>query len=110
MPRGLRVYCTALASARYSRCRETADWIKREEHADVANDDQGNAKDDDALATVATVVAAARAMHAAVEDAAAQDTADHGDADDAEQHAHQANVQPHVAVEDVAELVRDDSL
>ena len=27
MPSGLRVYCTALASARYSRCRLTADWM-----------------------------------------------------------------------------------
>jgi len=29
MPSGLRVYCTALASARYSRCRLTAAWIRR---------------------------------------------------------------------------------
>jgi hypothetical protein len=29
MPFGLRVNCTADASARYSRCRETAAWISR---------------------------------------------------------------------------------
>ncbi len=29
MPSGFLVYCTADASARNSRCRETADWINR---------------------------------------------------------------------------------
>ena len=36
--------------------------------------------------------------------------AGHADEQDAVEHAHQADVQPHVAVEDVAELVRDHAL
>ena len=39
-----------------------------------------------------------------------QDPADDGEAEDAEDDADQAEVEPHVAVEDVAELVADDAL
>ena len=39
-----------------------------------------------------------------------QHAADHGQAQDAENDAHEAEIEPHVAVEDVAELVADDAL
>ena len=72
-----------------------------EEQADVADEhrhQRGHQDRADALA--------APAESPVLQDLAA-DQADH---QDAEQHADQADVQPHVAVEDVAELVGDDAL
>ncbi len=71
-----------------------------EEHADIADGEQAQGGDHDRPAALA-VAARAVLQHLAADDAQHQD---------AEQQAHQADVEPHVAVEDVAELVGDDAL
>ena len=67
------------------------------EYADRADDDQGQPQEHQRI----PVPAAAR------ED---QDPANHREAQDAEDDAHDAQIQTHVAIEDVAELVADDAL
>src|SRR6185436_9175508 len=81
MPSGLRVNCTLEASARNSRWREAAEEYRHR-----------------ALA----VAAAALAAH--------DEFADRADEHDARQHADHADVEAHVAVQDMAELVRHDAL
>ena len=87
-----------------------------EEMAEVADDEQGEAgggDEDDPLGGVA-VAAAPASRHSgyigADADAAEDDAAEDGEGEDAEDEGGEAGVEPHVAVEDVAELVGDDAL
>ncbi len=69
------------------------------EHADPANHDQHQAEQRQRVLVFAAAAAGVE-----------QNPADDGQAKDAEDDAHEAQVEPHVAVEDVAELVADDAL
>ena len=101
MPSGLRVNCTALASARYSRCRDTAAWISRPKNAPTRPSTNrprpSSTRPPRESFRSATSEPPAGRLH--------QDPADDGQRHDAEDQADQPDVQPHVAVEDVAELV-----
>ena len=70
-----------------------------EEHADPANHDQ---RQPEQRQRVLVFAAAAAGVE--------EDPADDREAEDAEDDAHQAQVEPHVAVQDVAELVADHAL
>ena len=85
-----------LALARHRRLDQPA-----EEEAGVADDQQGGADEHDAAAAAAVVAAAPRAE---------QEVADLADEQDAGEHADHLHAEPHVAVEDVAELVRHHAL
>ncbi len=96
--------CTADASASRSRWRATAALIRRlQQHADRADDHEREA--DHERGGLTTVFVAARVAGAAQQPAP-------GDRqhEDAKGQAHQLLIQPHVAVQDVAELVRDHAL
>ena len=102
MPVVCRVNCTADASASYSRWRAIAALIRRpKNNADVADHEQRRCRPARCCRRIAAAATAA-GIH--------QDSPDDGEHEDAEQHAHQADVQAHVAVEHVAELVRDHAL
>jgi hypothetical protein len=108
MPSGLRVNWTALASARYSRWRETAALIMRpkktpmypsSQHVTPASIDRGK----HAPAATATAAAAATSDF---EQKAAREC----DQQQPEQDADEAGVEPHVAIQNMRELMRDHAL
>ena len=72
-----------------------------EKNADVADDQQRKAEKRQRILSAAAS-AAARGLQ--------QNPADDGEAKNAEDDAHEPQVEPHVAVEDVAEFVADDAL
>src|SRR5204862_8282774 len=78
-----------------------------EEDADAADGHEGQAEHGD---LAAAPLLAAAAVAAAAGRAAQYPVADHGDDQDAVQETHQPDVQTHVAVQRVAELVGDDAL
>ena len=105
---GLRVNCTAEASARYSRCRETAALIRLPIACRRIPDTRIARPDQQQVGGPPPIVASTPPPR--VGRTAEQDPADQAQKQDAVQHADQANVQPHVAVEDVAEFVGDHAL
>jgi hypothetical protein len=72
-----------------------------EEQPDVADEHRDQRSEQDRGGTLAVATAAAELQDPAADDRQHQDP---------EQDAHQPDVQAHVAIEDVAELVRDDAL
>ncbi len=108
MPSGLRVNCTAEASARYSRCRDAAALMrlpknkpdKAEHHEHQADQQQVHAPLS-LLRELRPPPQAGDPQHLAADQAQQQDAVEDAD---------QPEVEPHVAVEDVAELVGDDAL
>ncbi|HQF39720.1 MAG TPA: hypothetical protein PK322_11430 [Opitutaceae bacterium] len=83
-----------------------------EEVADVADDQEREAQaEQQGDEATAGILAAAGAAPGIGEAERVEQTApDHGEHQDAVEHADEADVEPHVAVEDVAELVGDDTL
>ena len=108
IPSGLRVNCTAEASARNSRCREMAALISRPKKTPaqpITSRRQAEQEEGEPGIVLRVAVVRRAATVRAVARQAHHDLADQGDQQDAVQHAHHAEVQPHVAVEDMAELV-----
>ena len=104
IPSGLRVNCTPEASARNSRCRDTAALITRAKNRpDVADDEERQA--DSEYASRARPPCSPAFGYRAHDE-----TADRADEHDAGEHADHPDVEPHVAVQDVAELVADHAL
>ena len=102
MPPGLRVNWTDEASARNSRCRLTAAWMSRpKKNADVADEQQDQAKQRQGV-LAAPAPAAARRLQ--------ENASDDGEAEDAKDDSHEPEVHPHVTVEDMAEFMADDAL
>jgi hypothetical protein len=97
---GLRVNWTALASARYSRCRD-----RHRGHDQPTEECSHQAQHKHAQAhqhQAATGIIPSRRASAGREH---EDAADDGQRHDPEDQSDQPDVEPHVAVEDVAELV-----
>ena len=107
MPPGCRVNCTADASARNSRCRETPALIRRAKNTPIQAQ-QGDAEtdDQDCAATLATTTGRKAGMMTTAQDQSAHQA----EYQDAEQDAHQPDVEAHVAIEYMAELVGDYAL
>ena len=96
------LHCRCIGE-RFARARHCGLDQATEEQADVADDQHGERdQHDDHHAALAVAAHASRATQHR-----APDQCDH---QQPEQQAHQPHVEPHVAVEDVAELVRDDAL
>ena len=106
-PSGLRVNCTAEASARNSRCRETAALMRLPKNMPTKPSTMNTRP---MSSRYSDAVVLARPAAAAEAGDAQQLAADQAHQQDAVQHADQPQVEPHVAVEDVAELVGDDAL
>src|SRR5690606_18261502 len=92
-----------LALTRYRRLDHTP-----EEIADIADDHQRDADGEEEGNATTLVLAAAAGAHSTVEHAAQQAAADEADDEDTADDGGDADIEPHVAVQDVAELVRDD--
>ena len=79
-----------------------------EERPEETDHHQAQSRRDDRHAAAVAAVAAPTGSR--VERRAQQEVADDADDQDPVDHAHQPDVEPHVSAEDMAELVRDDSL
>ena len=96
-----------LALARHGRLDQVA-----EKHTDVTDHVESQADQGEWVEALAVIiiVAGSQANVAATHRAPEDDPAGQADHQDAEEHAHQPDVEPHVAVQDVAELVCDHPL